>query len=121
MGRPLDRRVPGGGALSGPYPVAERTGRDGLDAHEAAAQDPEAFAAPLPGREAVRRSADSGTEPLARPRALPGSGKQKARILLVLPGERGDVRPTGRRGAAAKAAKASKGSNDTKSDKSSGN
>ncbi|WP_189949180.1 hypothetical protein [Streptomyces roseolus] len=75
----------------------------------------------VPGEGAVRRPAGSGTEPFARLRALPGSGKGRARTLLALPGERCDVRPTGRREAVDKAAKASKGSDDAKSGKSPGN
>ncbi|MFF5502593.1 HhH-GPD-type base excision DNA repair protein [Streptomyces roseolus] len=129
VGMLLDQQVPMEWAFSGPYTIAERMGRDDLDAHEIAAQDPEAFAALLsekpavhryPGSmaqrihqlcrylveeydgdaEAVWRTADSGTELLARLQSLPGFGKQKAQIFLALLGKRYDVRPTGWREAA---------------------
>ncbi|MEV6198384.1 HhH-GPD-type base excision DNA repair protein [Streptomyces sp. NPDC051771] len=129
VGMLLDQQVPMEWAFSGPYTIAERMGRDDLDAHEIAARDPEAFAALLsekpavhryPGSmaqriqqlcqylveeydgdaEAVWRTAGSGKELLARLQALPGFGKQKAQIFLALLGKQYAVRPTGWREAA---------------------
>lgn len=129
VGMLLDQQVPMEWAFSGPYTIAERMGRDDLDAHEIAARAPEAFAALLsekpavhryPGSmaqriqqlcrylveeydgdaEAVWRTAGSGKELLARLQALPGFGKQKAQIFLALLGKQYAVRPTGWREAA---------------------
>ncbi|MFG3347904.1 HhH-GPD-type base excision DNA repair protein [Streptomyces sp. NPDC048018] len=124
VGMLLDQQVPMEWAFSGPYTIATRMGRDDLDAHEIAAQDPEAFTALLsekpavhryPGSmakriqqlcrfladeyggeaEAVWRDAATGAELRARLEALPGFGKQKAQIFLALLGKQYGVRPTG--------------------------
>ncbi|RFU87345.1 Fe-S cluster assembly protein HesB [Streptomyces triticagri] len=125
----LDQQVPMEWAFAGPYTIATRLGRDDLDAHEIAAYDPDAFAnllsekpavhrypGSMAGRiqqlcqylvdeydgdpEAVWRDAGSGKELLARLKALPGYGDQKARIFLALLGKQYGVRPTGWREAA---------------------
>ncbi|MFF4404981.1 HhH-GPD-type base excision DNA repair protein [Streptoverticillium reticulum] len=125
----LDQQVPMEWAFTGPYTIAQRLGRDDLDAHEIAAYDPEAFAAlcaqkpavhRYPGSMAKRvqqlcqylvehydgdasavwRDADTGTELLRRLNDLPGFGKQKAQIFLALLGKRLGVRPQGWREAA---------------------
>ncbi|MFF6775813.1 HhH-GPD-type base excision DNA repair protein [Streptomyces sp. NPDC012637] len=129
VGMLLDQQVPMEWAFSGPYTIATRMGHDGLDAHEIAARDPEAFAALLsekpavhryPGSmakriqqlcrflvdeyggdaEAVWRDAASGKELLDRLEALPGFGKQKAQIFLALLGKQYGVGPEGWREAA---------------------
>ncbi|UXY28528.1 HhH-GPD-type base excision DNA repair protein [Streptomyces sp. HUAS TT20] len=125
----LDQQVPMEWAFKGPATIAQRLGADDLDAHEIAAQDPEAFAALLsqkpavhryPGSmaqriqqlcqylvehydgdtEAVWRGVDSGKELLKRLQDLPGFGKQKAQIFLALLGKQLGVRPEGWREAA---------------------
>lgn len=125
----LDQQVPMEWAFTGPYTIAQRLGRDDLDAHEIAAYDPEAFAAlcaekpavhRYPGSMAKRvqqlcrylvehydgdasavwRDADTGTELLRRLNDLPGFGRQKAQIFLALLGKRLGVRPQGWREAA---------------------
>jgi uncharacterized HhH-GPD family protein len=125
----LDQQVPMEWAFSGPHAIAQRMGRDDLDAHEIASYDPEDFAALLaakpavhryPGSmakrvqqlaqylvehydgdaEAIWRDASSGQELLDRLKALPGFGEQKARIFLALLGKRLGVRPPGWREAA---------------------
>ncbi|MGW7407995.1 HhH-GPD-type base excision DNA repair protein [Streptomyces sp. NPDC054833] len=125
----LDQQVPMEWAFKGPATIAGRLGADDLDAHEIAAQDPEAFAALLsqkpavhryPGSmaqriqqlcqylverydgdtEAVWRGVDSGQELLKRLQDLPGFGKQKAQIFLALLGKQLGVRPEGWREAA---------------------
>ncbi|RII11971.1 HhH-GPD superfamily base excision DNA repair protein [Streptomyces sp. YIM 130001] len=125
----LDQQVPMEWAFAGPHTIAQRLGHDDLDAHEIAAYDPEAFSALLsekpavhryPGSmagrvqqlcqylvdeydgdpEAVWRDVKSGKELLARLKALPGYGDQKARIFLALLGKQYGVRPTGWREAA---------------------
>jgi uncharacterized HhH-GPD family protein len=125
----LDQQVPMEWAFKGPATIAQRLGADDLDAHEIAAQDPEAFAALLsqkpavhryPGSmaqriqqlckylvehydgdtEAVWRGVDSGQELLKRLQDLPGFGKQKAQIFLALLGKQLGVRPEGWREAA---------------------
>ncbi|MET9854047.1 HhH-GPD-type base excision DNA repair protein [Streptomyces sp. NPDC006450] len=129
VGMLLDQQVPMEWAFSGPYTIARRLGSDDLDAHVIAAYDPEAFAALLSEKPAVHRYpgsmakrvqqlcaylvehyegdaaavwADVGTgaELLARLRALPGFGEQKAQIFLALLGKRFGVRPRGWREAA---------------------
>ncbi|GHF27884.1 hypothetical protein GCM10010359_32850 [Streptomyces morookaense] len=51
----LDQQVPMEWAFTGPYTIAQRLGRDDLDAHEIAAYDPEAFAALCAEKPAVHR------------------------------------------------------------------
>ncbi|KJY29865.1 HhH-GPD-type base excision DNA repair protein [Streptomyces katrae] len=125
----LDQQVPMEWAFSGPWTIAQRLGADDLDAHAIAAYDPEAFAALLSRKPAVHRypgsmakriqqlcaylvehyagdaeavwaDAETGAELLARLKALPGFGEQKAQIFLALLGKRYGVRPKGWREAA---------------------
>ncbi|THA28981.1 Fe-S cluster assembly protein HesB [Streptomyces sp. A1277] len=129
VGMLLDQQVPMEWAFAGPYALAQRMGKDGLDAHEIAAYDPEAFtelftAKPAlhryPGSMAKRvqqlcqflvaqydgeaaavwRDAASGAELRRRLNALPGFGTQKAQIFLALLGKQFEVRPPGWREAA---------------------
>ncbi|MFB8244855.1 HhH-GPD-type base excision DNA repair protein [Streptomyces sp. NPDC001046] len=129
IGMLLDQQVPMEWAFKGPATIAQRLGTDDLDAHEIAAQEPEAFAALLsqkpavhryPGSmakriqqlcqylvehydgdaEAVWKDAGTGKELLKRLAELPGFGKQKAQIFLALLGKQLGVRPTGWREAA---------------------
>jgi uncharacterized HhH-GPD family protein len=129
VGMLLDQQIPMEWAFKGPSTIARRLGADDLDAHDIAAQDPEAFAAVLsekpavhryPGSmarriqqlcqylvehydgdaEAVWKGVDSGAELLKRLQELPGFGKQKAQIFLALLGKQLGVRPTGWREAA---------------------
>ncbi|MGR4881787.1 HhH-GPD-type base excision DNA repair protein [Streptomyces sp. LARHCF249] len=129
VGMLLDQQVPMEWAFSGPWTIAQRLGSDDLDAHAIAAYDPEAFAALLSQKPAVHRYPGSmakriqqlcaylvehyggdaeavwagvgtGAELLARLKALPGFGEQKAQIFLALLGKRLGVRPKGWREAA---------------------
>ncbi|MCX4584269.1 HhH-GPD-type base excision DNA repair protein [Streptomyces sp. NBC_01481] len=129
VGMLLDQQVPMEWAFSGPYTIARRLGGEDLDAAEIAAYAPDAFADLLkekpavhryPGNMAKRvqllcqylvdeydgdasavwRDAASGDELLARLKALPGFGEQKAKIFLALLGKQFDVQPTGWREAA---------------------
>jgi len=129
VGMLLDQRVPLEWAFGAPYRLAQRLGRDSLDAGELAAYDPEAFTslmvgppalhrypAVMAGRvqtlcrhlvehyggdaAAVWRDAASGQELLRRLRALPGFGEQKARIFVALLGKQLGVCPPGWREAA---------------------
>ncbi|MGX1131708.1 putative HhH-GPD family protein [Streptomyces glaucescens] len=129
VGMLLDQQIPMEWAFKGPSTIARRLGADDLDAHDIAAQDPEAFAAVLsekpavhryPGSmakriqqlcqylvehydgdaEAVWKDVGSGAELLKRLQELPGFGKQKAQIFLALLGKQLGVRPTGWREAA---------------------
>ncbi|MDI9888729.1 HhH-GPD-type base excision DNA repair protein [Streptomyces sp. HNM0645] len=129
IGMLLDQQVPMEWAFTGPFTIAERLGGDDLDAHEIAAQDPEAFAALLSRKPAVHRypgsmakrihqlcqylvdeydgdptalwkDAPPGKEVLGRLLALPGFGKQKAQIFLALLGKQYGVTPEGWREAA---------------------
>jgi uncharacterized HhH-GPD family protein len=129
LGMLLDQRVPLEWAFAGPYRLAQRLGRDSLDAAELAAHDPEAFTqlmvgppalhrypAVMAGRiqtlcrhlvdsyggdaAAVWRDAETGQELLRRLRALPGFGEQKARIFVALLGKQLGVCPPGWREAA---------------------
>lgn len=129
IGMLLDQQVPMEWAFKGPATIAQRMGTDELDAHEIAAQDPEAFAALLSEKPAVHRypgsmakriqqlcqylvehydgdperiwrDVDSGAELLKRLQELPGFGKQKAQIFLALLGKQLGVRPKGWREAA---------------------
>jgi uncharacterized HhH-GPD family protein len=129
VGMLLDQQIPMEWAFKGPRTIADRMGADDLDAHDIAAQDPEAFAALLSEKPAVHRypgsmakriqqlcqyvvehydgnaelvwkGVDDGPELLRRLEALPGFGKQKAQIFLALLGKQLGVRPTGWREAA---------------------
>jgi uncharacterized HhH-GPD family protein len=129
IGMLLDQQVPMEWAFSGPYTIAQRLGRDDLDAREIAAYDPDAFAALLSTKPAVHRYPGSmakriqqlcqylvdhydgdaaaiwrdvrtGKELLDRLTALPGFGKQKSQIFLALLGKQFGVRPEGWREAA---------------------
>lgn len=129
VGMLLDQQVPMEWAFAGPYALAQRMGKEDLDAHEIAAYDPEAFtglftAKPAlhryPGSMAKRvqqlcqflvaqydgeaaavwRDAASGAELRRRLNALPGFGTQKAQIFLALLGKQFEVRPPGWREAA---------------------
>ncbi|WP_307675912.1 HhH-GPD-type base excision DNA repair protein [Streptomyces sp. V4I2] len=129
VGMLLDQQVPMEWAFKGPRTIADRLGADDLDAHEIAAQDPEAFAALLSEKPAVHRYPGSmakrvqqlcqylvehydgnaelvwkgvadGPELLRRLGELPGFGKQKAQIFLALLGKQLGVRPKGWREAA---------------------
>ena len=129
VGMLLDQQVPMEWAFKGPRTLADRLGASDLDAHEIAAQDPEAFAALLSEKPAVHRYPGSmakriqqlcqylvehydgraelvwkgvadGRELLRRLEELPGFGKQKAQIFLALLGKQLGVRPQGWREAA---------------------
>jgi uncharacterized HhH-GPD family protein len=129
IGMLLDQRIPMEKAFGGPRLLAERLGTDPLDAELIAAADPERVVAVMAGPPAVHRfprsmavrvqelaaavvrdyhgdaaalwaGAASGPELLARLRALPGFGDQKARIFTALLGKQFDVRPAGWREAA---------------------
>jgi uncharacterized HhH-GPD family protein len=129
VGMLLDQQVPMEWAFKGPRTIADRLGADDLDAHEIAAQDPEAFASLLSEKPAVHRypgsmakriqqlcqylvehydgqaelvwkGVDDGRELLRRLEELPGFGKQKAQIFLALLGKQLGVRPKGWREAA---------------------
>jgi uncharacterized HhH-GPD family protein len=129
VGMLLDQQVPMEWAFSGPYTIAQRMGRDDLDAGEIAAYDPDAFGALLAAKPAVHRypgsmakrvqqlcgylvehyDADAaalwrdvptGREVLDRLLALPGFGRQKAQIFLALLGKQLGVTPDGWREAA---------------------
>lgn len=124
VGMLLDQQVPMEWAFKGPRTIADRLGANDLDAHEIAAQDPEAFAALLSEKPAVHRYPGSmakrvqqlcqylvehydgeaelvwkgvgdGRELLRRLQELPGFGKQKAQIFLALLGKQLGVRPKG--------------------------
>ncbi|MEU2773207.1 HhH-GPD-type base excision DNA repair protein [Streptomyces sp. NPDC007162] len=129
VGMLLDQQVPMEWAFKGPTTIARRMGTEDLDAHEIAAQDPEAFAALLSEKPAVHRypgsmakriqqlcqylvehydgdaegiwrDVDGGAELSKRLQDLPGFGKQKAQIFLALLGKQLGVRPKGWREAA---------------------
>ncbi|MCM2391394.1 HhH-GPD-type base excision DNA repair protein [Streptomyces albipurpureus] len=129
VGMLLDQQVPMEWAFSGPYTIASRMGGDDLDAAEIATYDPEAFAELLKQKPAVHRypssmakrvqvlcqylvdeyggdpsavwrDVDSGADLLARLKALPGFGEQKAKIFLALLGKQYGVQPQGWREAA---------------------
>ncbi|WP_424888190.1 HhH-GPD-type base excision DNA repair protein [Streptomyces sp. XH2] len=129
VGMLLDQQIPMEWAFSGPYAIAQRMGRDDLDAYEIAAYDPDAFAGLLSEKPAVHRYPGSmakrvqqlcqylvehyggeagavwegvgtGAELLARLKELPGFGEQKARIFLALLGKQLGVAPEGWREAA---------------------
>ncbi|WP_405645829.1 HhH-GPD-type base excision DNA repair protein [Streptomyces sp. NBC_00019] len=129
VGMLLDQQVPMEWAFKGPRTIADRLGLDDLDAHEIAAQDPDAFATLLSDKPAVHRypgsmakriqqlcqylvehydgnaelvwkGVDDGRELLRRLEDLPGFGKQKAQIFLALLGKQLGVQPKGWREAA---------------------
>jgi uncharacterized HhH-GPD family protein len=124
IGMLLDQRIPMEKAFGGPRVLGERLRTDPLDAHVIAAADPEEFVAVMAGPPAVHRfprsmagrvqslaaavvrdyegnaaalwrDAESGAALLARVRALPGFGDQKARIFTALLGKQLGVRPPG--------------------------
>lgn len=124
VGMLLDQQVPMEWAFKGPRTIADRLGADDLDAHDIAAQDPDAFVALLSEKPAVHRYPGSmakriqqlcqylvehydgeaelvwkgvtdGRELLHRLEDLPGFGKQKAQIFLALLGKQLGVRPAG--------------------------
>ena len=128
IGMVLDQQIPLERAFKSPYDLKERLGGR-LDPAEMAAMDPEelaeVFARPpalhrfpasnakrvqalcrllveqYGGRaEAVWESASDGRELLARVKALPGFGDQKARIFVALLGKQLGVQPPGWREAA---------------------
>ena len=126
----LDQQFPMERAFAGPWTLAGRLGTpDRLDPIVVAGYDPEAFADLMSRPPAVHRfpgsmagriqalarvitdeydantsalweTAGSGAELLARLRALPGFGDQKARIFVALLGKQLGVRPDGWREAA---------------------
>ncbi|MDQ0942298.1 HhH-GPD-type base excision DNA repair protein [Streptomyces sp. V1I1] len=129
VGMLLDQQVPMEWAFSGPYTIAQRMGSDDLDAARIASYDPDAFAELLKQKPAVHRYPGSmakrvqqlcqylvdnydgdvsaiwrdvatGDELLARLKALPGFGEQKAKIFLALLGKQFGVQPKGWREAA---------------------
>ncbi|MFG3051333.1 HhH-GPD-type base excision DNA repair protein [Kitasatospora sp. NPDC048239] len=129
VGMLLDQQVPMEWAFTGPLTIAQRLGRDDLDAHEIAVYDPEAFVALLSDKPAVHRypaamakrvqqlcqflvaqydgnasgvwqGVATGKELLSRLNALPGFGKQKSQIFLALLGKQYGVQPEGWREAA---------------------
>ncbi|WP_432198541.1 HhH-GPD-type base excision DNA repair protein [Streptomyces sp. bgisy027] len=124
VGMLLDQQVPMEWAFKGPRTIADRLGADDLDAHDIAAQDPDAFVALLSEKPAVHRypgsmakriqqlcqylverydgdaelvwkGVDDGRELLRRLEDLPGFGRQKAQIFLALLGKQLGVHPTG--------------------------
>ena len=128
IGMVLDQQIPLEWAFKGPHTLTLRLGRD-LDATDIARRDPEeladAFATPpalhrFPGSMAGRvqelcrvivedyggdpaaiwTGVGTGAELLKRIEALPGFGRQKARIFLALLGKQLGVRPKGWREAA---------------------
>ncbi|MFH8380223.1 HhH-GPD-type base excision DNA repair protein [Kitasatospora sp. NPDC018058] len=129
VGMLLDQQVPMEWAFTGPLTIAQRLGRDDLDAHEIATYNPAEFVALLSAKPAVHRypaamakrvqqlcqflvaqhdgnaaalwkDARTGKELLSRLNALPGFGKQKSQIFLALLGKQYGVRPEGWREAA---------------------
>jgi uncharacterized HhH-GPD family protein len=124
VGMLLDQQVPMEWAFKGPRTIADRLGAQDLDAHDIAAQDPDAFVSLLSEKPAVHRypgsmakriqqlcqylvehydgdaervwkGVDDGRELLRRLQELPGFGKQKAQIFLALLGKQLGVRPQG--------------------------
>jgi uncharacterized HhH-GPD family protein len=124
MGMLLDQQFPLEWAFRAPWRLAHRMGRTSLDAAEIADYDPEAFVKLMAGPPALHRypaamavrvqalcrlvieeyggdaaalwrTAGTGKELLARLRALPGFGEQKARIFVALLGKQLGVRPEG--------------------------
>jgi uncharacterized HhH-GPD family protein len=129
IGMLLDQQFPMERAFASPWLLAQRLGVQRLDPAAIAAHDPDAFAKLMAGPPALHRypaamagrvqaicglvdaayggdaaalwrTAESGKELLRRIEALPGFGKQKARILVALLGKQFGVRPPGWREAA---------------------
>ncbi|MEU0370785.1 HhH-GPD-type base excision DNA repair protein [Streptomyces sp. NPDC006283] len=129
VGMLLDQQIPMEWAFTGPHTIAQRLETDDLDAAEIAAYDPDAFTELLREKPAVHRypasmakrvqelcqflvdeyggdasavwaDVASGKDLLARLKALPGYGEQKAQIFLALLGKQYGVRPEGWREAA---------------------
>jgi len=128
IGMVLDQQIPLEWAFKGPLHMTQRLGRD-LDAADIAGRDPDAlakvFATPpaihrFPGSMAGRvqqlcrvvaddydgdaaavwRDAKDGVDLLKRVEALPGFGKQKAKIFVALLGKQLGVKAKGWREAA---------------------
>lgn len=128
VGMVLDQQVPLERAFSAPLDLTERLGHD-LDAGELAEYDPDTLAELFAQRPALHRfpksmagrvqelcgalvrhyggdvtglwhDAADGRELLARLKALPGFGEQKARIFVALLGKQRGVTPPGWREAA---------------------
>ena len=124
VGMLLDQQFPMERAFAGPALIAQRLGTDRLDPAAVAAADPEEFVRLMTGPPAVHRypgsmaarvqalaglvqeryggdasrlwlEAADGAGLLARLRALPGFGDQKARIFVALLGKQLGVRPEG--------------------------
>ena len=124
MGMLLDQQFPLEWAFRAPWRLAQRMERTSLDAAEIADHDPEAFVKLMAGPPALHRypasmavrvqalcrvvveryggdaaalwrTAGTGRELLARLRAVPGFGEQKARIFVALLGKQLGVRPEG--------------------------
>ncbi|HEY4728779.1 MAG TPA: HhH-GPD-type base excision DNA repair protein [Actinomycetes bacterium] len=124
MGMLLDQQFPLEWAFRGPWRLAQRMERRSLDAAEIADWEPEAFVKLMAGPPALHRypaamaervqalcrvvvdqyggdaaalweTAGTAKELLARLRALPGFGEQKARIFVALLGKQLGVRPEG--------------------------
>ncbi len=124
VGMLLDQQFPMEKAFAGPALIAARLGADGLDPAALAAADPAEFARLMAGPPAVHRyhssmagrvqalaahvrdtyggeasrlwsEATDGADLLARLRALPGFGDQKARIFVALLGKQLGVAPPG--------------------------
>jgi uncharacterized HhH-GPD family protein len=129
VGMLLDQQFPMEKAFLGPSVIAARMGVDRLDPVRIRAADPDTFAALMAGppavhryhtsmaariqalaaevvhtyagdTEAIWREAATGQQLLARLRALPGFGEQKARIFVALLGKQRGVQPQGWREAA---------------------
>jgi uncharacterized HhH-GPD family protein len=128
LGMLLDQQVPMEVAFIGPKKLVDRLGA--LDVHQIAEYDPDAFAAiaatppavhRFPGSMAKRiqavcqfivshydgqvemlwtRGEPTGAQVLARLKALPGFGDQKARIFLALLGKQRGIKPKGWQAAA---------------------
>ncbi len=124
IGMVLDQQFPMERAFGSPYLLAARLGTDRLDAAQLAEIDPDQLVRVFTGPPALHRfpgsmagrvqavcrlvvdeysgdaatlwtGAASGEELLRRLEALPGFGKQKARIFLALLGKQLGVRPAG--------------------------
>ncbi|HKE99609.1 MAG TPA: HhH-GPD-type base excision DNA repair protein [Actinomycetes bacterium] len=129
VGMLLDQQFPLEWAFRAPWRLAQRLGWERLDAATIAAYDPDGFATAMAGPPALHRypvamagrvqalcqhvvqtydgdaaalwaTAATGRELLARVRALPGFGEQKARIFVALLGKQLGVQPDGWREAA---------------------
>jgi uncharacterized HhH-GPD family protein len=130
LGMLLDQQVPMEWAFAGPYQLTKRLGTDRLDAKTIAEMAPDELEAHFKGPPALHRfpgsmakraqamcqylvdhydgdagalwsSAESGAELVKRVLALPGFGKDKARIFVALLAKRFGVKPEGWEQAAA--------------------